>query len=161
MTTPVLPDNPTAPQTNAAQTLMSGSFVENLTGQIKASPWYAGPSAFLLQAMTATSLEQATETGELVSARDNTGVRFRFIDATFCDSDLEGQLPFYAICNAIGSTDGAACKVSVGGARVLAILFRACEMDWFPFDAEFESINLGSGMNALNLVLAPQQVQSF
>lgn len=136
------------------------TYTEWVAGQIKRSKWYVGTGAFIAQAMQAETLEEATETGEILSGRDTAGTRYRWLGAQFADSDLEGALPVFAICDVIDPTSGAVAKLAVGGSRVVVTLFRACEKEWFPFDASLESVNLGAGLAALNLVLAPTQVKS-
>jgi hypothetical protein len=117
-----------------------------------------GDGGFIAQAMSAETLEAATETGELWSAQDNIGVVFRFLAAHFADSELDGALPLFAIVDVANTDTGEVGKLSVGGARVVATLFRACEKVWFPFEASFTSVKLDGTRAALNLVIAPTKV---
>lgn len=134
------------------------TYTEWVTKEIQRSKWYVGAGAFIAQAMNAETIEEATETGDLISGRDSTGIRYRWLSAAFADSELDGALPLFAVCDVIDPATGAVAKLSVGGARVTATLFRACQKEWFPFDASLESVDLGPGLAALNLVLAPTQV---
>ena len=108
----------------------------------------------------ADTIEEATKTGEMISGRDAVGVRFRWLGATFADSELDGTLPLFAICDVIDPASGAVEKLTVGGARVTATLFRAAQMEWFPFEAALVSVDLGVGKAALNLELAPTKVEN-
>jgi hypothetical protein len=136
------------------------TYIEWVVQQIKESKWYVGDGGFVAQAMGAQTLEEATATGDLIPGREREGDVFRFSSATFADSDLDGQLPFYAVCDVIDPTTGQLAKWACGGARVVATLFRACQMDWFPFDASVISVDMGMGKRALNMVLAPTKVTS-
>jgi hypothetical protein len=136
------------------------SYTQWVTGTIKASKWYIGDGGFIAQAMQADTLEEATKTGAMISGRDRAGERFRFLNATFADSDLEGIIPLFAVCDVIDPVTGSVEKLSCGGGRVVATLFRACEKEWFPFEAVFQQVDMGDGKKALNLVLAPEQVRS-
>lgn len=134
------------------------SYAEWLTGEIKRSRWYVGDGGFLAQAMTADTLADATANDDMLSARENIGTVFTFVHATFADSDLDGQLPLFVVADVVDQSTGAKCKLSVGGARAVATLFRACQMDWFPFDASFTAVDMGSGKAALNITPAPVKV---
>lgn len=136
------------------------SYMEWVAGEIKGSKWYVGDGGFVAQALTAETLEEATATGELTSGRDTAGTRYRFLSATFADSDLDGSLPFYAVCDAVDVETGEVVKWACGGSRVVATLFQASRKDWFPFEAEIAAVNMGDGKNALNLVLSPAKVKS-
>ena len=119
-----------------------------------------GDGGFIAQAMHANSFAEATQTGEMISAEGRLGDRFRFLNAVFADSDFEGQLPFFAICDVIDAKTGEVAKLTCGGGRVVATLFKACKGEWFPLEASFAAVDLGSGKAALNLVPAPQKVGS-
>jgi hypothetical protein len=134
------------------------TYVEWLAGEIRTSAYYVGDGGFIAQAMLADTLEEATSTEPMLSADQNTGKPFRFLTATFADSDLDGRLPFFAVCDVIDTTTGERGKLSCGGGRVVATLFRACQRDWFPFEATIEPVSLGAGKNALNIVPAPIKV---
>lgn len=127
---------------------------------IRNSPVYVGDGGFLAQAMEADTLEEATATGELWSAQDEIGTVFHWLNAKFLDSDLDGTLPFFAICDVVNTDTGEKGQLSVGGARVVATLFRACESNWFPFDASLVTVDVGTGKTALNLVVAPTKVKN-
>lgn len=133
------------------------TYTEWVTKEIQRSKWYVGDGGFIAQAMQAETLEEATKNGDMISGRDSAGIRYRWLGATFADSDLPGTLPLFAVCDVVDVDTGAIMKMSVGGARVTATLFRACEKEWFPFEASIESVDMGSGQAALNLVLAPTQ----
>lgn len=138
--------------------LPPSSYIQAAISKIRSSVFYVGDGGFIAQAMGAQSLEEATETGETWSGQAHTGQRFRFLDARFADSDLDGRMPFFALCNVVDDKSGEKGLLTVGGGRVVATLFRAAEMGWFPFDAYLEPIALGGSKEALNLVLAPTRV---
>lgn len=122
---------------------------------------YVGASAILLQALNATTLEEATNIGTLLSGKDHTDTRMKFLGVQFADSDpkLESKLPWYAICDVVidGGT-GEVQRLGCGAEHVVGVLLRAAEMGWFPFDAYLEGKDLGGGMTALNLTIAPTRV---
>ncbi|HET9247717.1 MAG TPA: hypothetical protein VFO15_18075 [Xanthobacteraceae bacterium] len=105
-------------------------------------------------------MEEATATGEMWSAQDNTEAVFQFNGVRFADSDLEGALPFFAICDVVNAGTGETGKLSCGGARVVATLYRAAEAGWFPFTAKFVSVKLDGTRAALNLVVVPTKVKN-
>jgi len=130
----------------------------------RATGHYAGGAVFLLQALGADTLEEATDIGTVLSARDNVlGERLRILGVTFLDSDpeLESPLPLFAVIDCFREMTGERVKVSCGAAHVLGVLIRACELDWFPFDAELVSVPLGKATAAINLQLAPQRVDQI
>jgi hypothetical protein len=125
---------------------------------------YGGGTAFLLQALSAETIEQATTIGTVLSAKDDVlGERLRIMDVTFIDSDpdLESPIPLFAVIDCVREMSGERVKVSCGASHVLGVLIRACEMDWFPFDAELVSVGLGAGRKAINLNLAPTRVDTI
>jgi hypothetical protein len=156
--TPVTTDPKAAAVDTAAAPDLT--YMEWVTKQIRDSKWYVGDGGFVAQAMGAQTLEEATATGDLIPGRERVDDVFRFNSATFADSDLDGQLPFYAVCDVIDPASGQLSKWACGGARVVATLFRAAQMDWFPFDASIVEVEMGGGKRALNLVLAPTKVKS-
>jgi hypothetical protein len=156
--TPIKSDS-TAATVDTADT-PDETYIQWVTRQIRESKWYVGDGGFVAQAMGAQTLEEATATGDLIPGREREGDVFRFSSATFADSDLDGQLPFYAVCDVIDPASGQLSKWACGGARVVATLFRAAQMDWFPFDASVISVEMGAGKRALNLVLAPTPVKN-
>lgn len=130
----------------------------------RATGRYGSASVFLLKALDAMTLEEATDTGTVLGARDNVlGERLRMTDVTFLDSDpeLESPVPIFAVIDCFRELDGTQVKVSCGAEQVIGVLIRACEMDWFPFDAELYSVSLGKTRNAINLRLAPQRVDTI
>ena len=136
------------------------TYMEWVAQQIRESPWYVGDGGFIAQAMNAETIEAATETGELWKGQAEVGRRFRFLTAVFADSDLDGALPFFAICDVVAEDTGEVGKLSVGGGRVVSTMFRANQKTWFPFVASLAEVDLGSGKAALNLVLAPTKVEN-
>jgi hypothetical protein len=148
------------PPTTSPEASPDLTYVEWVTKQIRDSKWYVGDGGFIAQAMMADTIEEATKTGAMISGRDHPGTRYRWLNATFADSELDGTLPLFAICDVIDPATGAVEKLTVGGARVTATLFRACEKEWFPFEASLESVDMGAGRAALNLVLAPSKVEN-
>lgn len=130
----------------------------------KATGHYGGGLSFMLQALNAPTLEEATSIGEVLSARDDVlGERLRFIDVSFLGSDdeLESEVPIFAVIDCVREMTGERVKVSCGASHVVGVLIRACEMDWFPFDGELVSVGLGAGRKAINLNLAPQRVDQI
>lgn len=130
----------------------------------RATGHYGGGPVFMLQALGADTLEAATEIGEVVSVRDNLlGERLHIIDVTFLDGDdeLDAQVPIFAVIDCFREMTGEQIKATCGAEHVVGVLIRACEMDWFPFDAEIVSVKLGSGKAALNLKLAPTRVDAI
>lgn len=124
---------------------------------------YGGGNAFMMQALNAASLEEATDIGTVVSARDHLNERMRFIDVQFLDSDpsLESPVPIFAVATvAREMNDGVIEKLSCGAGHVLGVLIMACEKNLFPFDAELVSVDLGGGRKAINLQLAPTRVKA-
>lgn len=137
--------------------------VEGVRARIIMTGCYVGGSAILLQALNATSLEEATNIGTILSGKDHTDQRMKFLGVQFADSDpkLESKLPWYAICDVVidGGT-GEVQRLGCGAEHVVGVLLRAAEMGWFPFDAYLEGKDLGGGMTALNLSIAPTRVDS-
>lgn len=136
------------------------AFVAAVAQRIAASDFYVGTAGFIAQALLADTLEAATDTEDLWNAENHLGERLTFLGATFADSDLPGTLPFYAVIDVRDATTGDVAKMACGGDRVVATLFRACEMGWFPFDAYIVAIPLEKGKQAFNLQLAPKQVEN-
>lgn len=136
------------------------TYTETVIDKIRNSPVYVGDGGFIAQAMEADTIEEATQTGELWRAQDYLGNVFVWQTARFADSDLDGTLPFFAICDVVNTSTGEKGQLSVGGARVIATLFRACEANWFPFDASLEEVQLSGAKAALNLVVAPAKVKN-
>lgn len=151
---------PTTPAETAPVPPGPSSYTDRIIAAIRNSPVYVGDGGFLAQAMEADTIEDATATDELWRGRDEIGTVFHWLSAKFLDSDpdLDGTLPFFAICEVVNTATGEKGAMSVGGARVVATLFRACEANWFPFDASLANVDLGSGKAALNLVVAPRKV---
>lgn len=147
-----------APGTVATPQSRQEMFVQAIGDRIVQTGKYAGASGFLGQALSAESLAEATATEDLLAADQHLGERFTFQGCVFADSELDGQLPFFAIIDVVQHDTGAVTKMACGGTRVVATLLRATEMGWFPFDASIESVPLGNGKSALNLVLAPAKV---
>lgn len=122
---------------------------------------YAGENPFLIQALNADSLAEATDIGAVIAGKDHLNERMRYVDVAFLDSDpeLDSEVPIYAVCTVIREMgDGVAEKMSIGAAHVVGVLIRAAEMDWFPFDAELVTVPLSAGRKAINLQLAPTKV---
>lgn len=142
-------------------TTLAGAITERVGQRIIATGRYVGGSAILLQALNAATLEEATNIGTLLSGKDHTGERIRFLDVQFADSDpaLDSKLPWYAIADVvIEGRDGETERLGCGAEHVVGVLLRAAELDLFPFDAYLEGKDLGGGMQALNLSLAPTRV---
>lgn len=158
MTNSELQTNTSAPGDNAPTPVPPSSYIQAAIAKIRGSIFYVGDGGFIAQAMGAQSLEEATDTPETISGQAHTGERLRFLNARFADSELDGTMPFFAICDVIDDGTGEKRVLTVGGGRVVATLFRAAEMGWFPFDAYLEPIALGGSKEALNLVLAPTRV---
>lgn len=132
--------------------------------RVKATGRYGSAGVFLLKALDAQTIEEATDTGQVLGAKENVlGERLRMTGVTFLDSDpeLESTVPIFAVIDCFRELDGTQVKVSCGAEQVLGVLIRACEMDWFPFDAELYSVSLGKAKNAINLRLAPQRVDQI
>jgi hypothetical protein len=136
------------------------TYMEWVAEQIRASPWYVGDGGFIAQAMNAETIEAATETGELWKGQDSTGTTYRWLSAVFADSDLEGALPFFIIADVVDTETGEVGKMTCGGARVIATMFRANQKAWFPFEASLVEVDLGGARAALNLVVAPKKVKN-
>lgn len=137
--------------------------IEQVGARIEATGCYVGGNAILLQALNATSLEEATNIGTLLSGKDHTGERIKFLSVQFADSDpeLKSKLPWYAICDVVidGGT-GEVQRLGCGAEHAVGVLLRASELKLFPFDAYLEGKDLGGGMTALNMTLAPTRVDS-
>lgn len=153
----------TTTSSSMAETSTADPMVEAVRARIVATGAYVGGSAILLQALNATSLEEATNIGTLLSGKDHTDQRMKFLGVQFADSDpkLESKLPWYAICDVVfGGGTGEVHRLGCGAEHVVGVLLRAAELGWFPFDAYLEGKDLGGGMTALNLTLAPTRVDS-
>jgi len=138
--------------------------VAAIIARVRATGRYGSASVFLLKALDAQSIEEATDTGQVLGAKENVlGERLRMTNVTFLDSDpeLESTVPIFAVIDCFREMTGEAVKVSCGAEQVLGVLIRACEMDWFPFDAELYSVSLGKARNAINLRLAPTRVDTI
>ena len=136
-------------------------FQQAIIDRVQASGHYASSGAFLLAALNAETLEQATDMGTVLGAREHVlGERLRVLDVTFLDSDPElgSSIPLFAVIDCYRELTGERVKVSCGAEHVLGVLIRACEMGWFPFDAELVSVDLGKAKKAINLRLAPARV---
>jgi hypothetical protein len=124
---------------------------------------YGGGNAFLMQALGANTIEEATEIGTVISGKEHLSERIRYTDVMFLDSDpdLHSDIPIFAVCTVVREMgDGVAEKMSIGAGHVVGVLIRAAELDWFPFDAELVSVDLGGGRKAINLQLAPTRVEN-
>lgn len=136
--------------------------VQAIVDRVKATGRYVGANVFLMNALEADSLEAATEIGEVIQGQEHLNERIRFVDVTFLDSDPElgSDVPIFAVVDVVREMgDGVVEKMSIGAGHVVGVLIRACEMGWFPFDAELVSVGLGSGRKAINLQLAPRRVE--
>lgn len=130
----------------------------------KATGHYVGGASFVMQALDAATLEEATDIGTVISAQEHTGERIKFLSASFLDSDpeLKSDIPLFALCDVVREMgDGVVEKMSCGAGHVLGTMIRAVEMDWFPFDGELVSVSLGAGRSAINLKLAPRKVEAW
>lgn len=124
---------------------------------------YGGGNAFLMQALQANTIEEATEILGVISGKEHLNERIRYVGCQFVDSDpdLHSDIPIFAVCDVVREMgDGVVEKMSIGAGHVVGVLIRACELDWFPFDAELVSVDLGGGRKAINLQLAPTRVES-
>lgn len=136
-------------------------YEQAIIDRANATGHYGGGNAFLLQALNADSLEEATEIGTVISGKEHLNERIRYVGCVFMDSDpdLHSDIPIFAVCDVVREMgDGVAEKMSIGAGHVIGVLIRACELDWFPFDAELVSVDLGGGRKAINLQLAPTRV---
>lgn len=137
--------------------------IEQVLARVRATGRYGSGTVFLMQALNAATLEEATDIGSVIAAKEHLNERIRFIDVQFMDSDpdLDSPIPIFAVCTVAREMAGGEIeKLSCGAAHVVGVLIRAAEQGWFPFDAELVSVDLGKGMKAINLQLAPQQVES-
>lgn len=135
-----------------------------IVGRAKETGHYVGGASFVMQALDAATLEEATNIGTVLSGKETTDQRIKFMGASFLDSDpeLEGDLPLFALCDVVlEGGDGEMVKMSIGAGHVVGMMIRAHEMGWFPFDAELVSVPLGKGKNAINLRLAPRKVEAW
>lgn len=125
---------------------------------------YVGGASFVMQALDAATLEEATNIGTVLSGKEMTGQRIKFLGASFLDSDpeLDGDIPLFALCDVVPEMgDGEVVKMSIGAGHVVGLMIRAHEMGWFPFDAELVAVPLGKGKTAINLQLAPRKVEAW
>lgn len=144
-----------------ATTAPTDQVVAEIVARAHATGRYVGGAAFIMQALDANTLEEATEIGEVINGGDHLNERIRFIDVQFLDSDpeLEALVPLFALCKVVREMGGGTVeKLSIGAGHVLGVLIRACELDLFPFDGELVSVGLGAGRKAINLQLAPRKV---
>ena len=143
-------------------TEMSPAAVE-ATQRAIATGRYGGGDAFLIQALNAATLEEATEIIAAISGKEHLNERIRFDGVTFLDSDpdLDSALPIFALCDVHREMgDGTAEKLSIGASQPMGVLIRAAESGWFPFDGELVSVDLGGGRKAINLQLSPTRVDN-
>lgn len=156
---PAVPENGTV-----ATTAPLSPEIAAIVGRAKATGQYVGGASFVMQALDAATLEEATDIGAVISGKEHVGERIQFRGVQFLDSDpeLEGDIPLFALCDIVREAgDGVVEKMSIGAGHVLGLMIRACEMDWFPFDAELVPVPLGKGRTAINLKLAPRKVPAW
>jgi hypothetical protein len=137
--------------------------VQAVIDRASATGRYSSVNAFLAQALNADTIEAATDIGEVIQGKEHLNERIKFLDVVFLDSDpeLEGDIPIFAVCTVAREMEGGVIeKLSCGAGHVVGVLIRAAEMGWFPFDAQLVSVGLGAGRKAINLVLAPERVES-
>lgn len=137
--------------------------IQDIVTRAKATGRYAGGAAFIMQALNAATLEEATEIGSVISGGEHLNERIRYLDVSFLDSDpeLDSPVPLFAVATVVREMgDGVVEKMSIGAGHVLGVLIRACEQGWFPFDAELVSVPLGGGKKAINLQLSPTKVDN-
>lgn len=137
--------------------------VQAVIDRAAATGRYSSINPFMTQALNADTIEEATEIGEVIQGGDHLNERIRYLDVMFLDSDpeLESDVPIFAVCTVIREMgDGTRERMSIGAGHVVGVLMRAAEKDWFPFDAQLVSNGLGAGRKAINLVLAPERVES-
>lgn len=123
---------------------------------------YSSVNPFLVQALNADTPEQATRIDEVIQGKEHLNEVIKFLDAVFLDSDpeLESDIPIYAVCTVTREMNGGVVeKMSVGAGHVIGFLIRACEKDWFPFDAELVTVGLGAGRKAINLQLVAPRAE--
>jgi hypothetical protein len=140
-----------------------GANVAEATKRAIATGHYGSGDAFLMAALDASTIEEATTITEAISGKEHLNERIRYVDVTFLDGDpsLDSALPIFELCDVVREMgDGVAEKMSIGAAQPMGVLIRAAEQGWFPFDAELVSHDLGGGKKAINLQLAPQRVES-
>lgn len=154
---PVPTNDPTA-----AAVAQLDPIVATITARIMATGRYVGGAAFLMQALNAATIEEATNIGSVIQGAEHLGERIRFFDVQFLDSDpeLDAMVPYFAVCDVVREMgDGTHEKLSTGAGHVLGVLIAACEQGWFPFDGELVSAPIGAGKKAINLSLAPRRVE--
>ena len=138
--------------------------VQEIGRRIMATGRYMPTAVFLMRALNADTIEEATDIGEVVSvSKYLVGERLRIIDVTFLDSDpdLESTIPWFAVFDCYRELSGERIKAECGAEHPLGVLIRACELDWFPFDAEFVPVPISATKTALNLKLAPRRVDTI
>ncbi len=117
---------------------------------------YSSVNPFLVQALNAESLDQATRIEDVIQGKEHLGEVMTYLDCVFLDSDpeIETDIPIYAVVTVARPLEGGIVqKMSCGAGHVVGVLIRACEKAWFPFDAELVSVALGAGRKAINLQL--------
>lgn len=138
--------------------------VQMVVDRARRTGHYMGANAFLLNALSANTIEEATEIGEVIQGSEHLNERIRFVGVSYLDSDpeLKSDIPIFALCDVVREMgDGVQEKMSIGAGHVLGVLLRADEQGWFPFDAELVSVGLGAGKKAINLQLAPRRVEAL
>lgn len=134
-----------------------------LIARVTATGRYSSINPFLVQALTADTIEEATAIGDVIQGGEHLNERIRYFGVTFLDSDpeLDSDIPIFAVCDVVREMgDGAHERMSIGAGHVVGVLIRAAEQGWFPFDAELVAVGLGAGRKAINLQLAPTKVES-
>lgn len=138
-------------------------FVEQLSRRLMATGAYSPGNALMVQALSADTLEEAMQVGDVISGRDYPDMRIRFLSVLFTDSDptLDARIPYYALLNVVlDDGTGETRRMAIGAEQPLGVFIRAVEQGWFPFEGKFEIVDLGQGKKAVNLVPVPVKVPS-
>lgn len=138
--------------------------IDEVVARAQRTGHYVGGASFVMQALDAVTIEEATNIGTVLSGKEMTGQRLKFLGCSFLDSDpeLDGDIPLFALCDVVPERgDGEVVKMSIGAGHVVGLMIRAHEMGWFPFDAELVPVPLGKGKTAINLQLAPRRVEAL